>query len=313
MKEKKIKMNLISSVIKLIVVTGIVIGVYYISKKVSDAYDKSKKSIDDTIKSVGDGLVDLFPDLNGANDREELIQNQKRYLKQTFSILEIMNQKLDKIFNQLYELNDNLQLLRLETKFDSFFKTLVALQSQIAQFRNTIESYSSNNTILSIEVKKFVDNYKNSNYEAQLIAFLEVKVATSEPPIDVFINVVKKKGATQFFELKSSLNKFIFNFYVDLMVIVNTGGTLIISYYELQNKITNGKFYIQHEGDIKFLNKTMSDNQENMLKSFRSAMLKVNQTTDLKSFMDLQRTDYELRYPSFLKCYIGKIEAPQGL
>lgn len=71
--------------------------------------------------------------------------------------------------------------------------------------------------------------------------------------------------------------------------------------------------FIEHDGDIKYLNKTMSDNQENMLKSFRSAMLKVNQTTDLKSFMDLQKSDHEMEYPHFQKCYIGKIEAPQGL
>lgn len=243
--EKVSKMNLISSVIKLIVVIIVGLGVYYIGKKVSDAYDKSTKGIGDAINEVGDDITKLIPDFGESNGRDELIKNQKNYLKQTFSILEIMNQKLDKIFNHLVELNDNLQLLQLETKFDSFYKTLIALQSQIRQFRNTIDSYNSNSTALSIEVKKFVDNYKNSNYESQLIAFLEVKVATSEPPIDVFIKVVKKKGATQFFELKSSLNKFIFDFYVDLMVIVNTGGTLITSYYELQNKINNGKFYIQ--------------------------------------------------------------------
>ena len=42
-------------------------------------------------------------------------------------------------------------------------------------------------------------------------------------------------------------------------------------------------------------------------------MLKVNHTTDLKSFMDLKKADYELQHPTFSKCYIGKIEAPKGL
>ena len=122
----------------------------------------------------------------------------------------MMNEKLVKISNQLEELNYSFQHLQLETKFNNFYKTLVALKSTISQFQNTIQSYKFNETILYSEVNKFVDNYKNQNFEAKIIAFLEVKIATSKAPIDLFIDVIKKKSASKFFELKSSTNKLIF-------------------------------------------------------------------------------------------------------
>lgn len=71
--------------------------------------------------------------------------------------------------------------------------------------------------------------------------------------------------------------------------------------------------FIEHIGDVNLLNKTMKDNNENLIKSFDCAMKKVNETTDLVSFVDLSKAEYILEYPKFSKCYVGKIEALKGL
>lgn len=232
-------MGLLSTLIKLLVVVIIIVILGFVIKA------SVKKGIDKSIDDLTDGVISAVNDLDNVfgdtKALDELIKNQNRYLIQSFSILEVMNMKLDKILKQLTEIHDKFEQMQLEMKFGSFYNTLVALKESIIHFQNTVHSYKYNETVLCIEVKKYVDNYKTMNYEAQIIAFLEVKVLTTKAPIDVLIDVIKGKSAGKLFELQSSTNKLIFDFYADLMVILNTGGTLIISYYELENKIKNGK------------------------------------------------------------------------
>lgn len=57
----------------------------------------------------------------------------------------------------------------------------------------------------------------------------------------------------------------------------------------------------------------MKMNNEKMMNSMNKAMIKVNTTSDLKSFMNLDRGDFELEYKGFTKCYVGKMEAAKGL
>ena len=233
-------MSLLSSLAKLFVVVIVIIVLGFVIKA------SFKGTIEDGIDGFTDGIkkgLDVFDDVfSDSSSRQELVQNKNKYLKQSFSILEVMNIKLDRIINQITEMDDKLLEMQLEIKFDNFYNTLVALQASISRFQNTVKSYSYNETVLGLEVKKYLDNYITNSYEAQIIAFLEVSAPTSKAPIDVLIDIIKKKSCGKFFELKSSTNKMIFDFYADTMVILNTGGTLITSYYELLSKIKNGNY-----------------------------------------------------------------------
>lgn len=232
-------MSLISSLVKYTVVIIVIIGVGFMIKK---AVAKGAASVADAIPDITDFIPDFGDVFDGENARNELIKQQKQYMQQMFSIFDILNQKLDKIQNQLHELDDKLLHLHLETKFDNFYETLVDLKSAIEVFNKTVINYSYNSTRLHIEIDKFMESYKRNNYESKIIAYLEISVITAKAPIDELIDVIKKKSNQKFFGIKSSTNKFIFDFYTELLVVINTSGTLIINYYELESKIKNGKF-----------------------------------------------------------------------
>ncbi|CAO1393960.1 unnamed protein product [Diamesa tonsa] len=298
-------MGLISSLTKLLIVVAAIVVLGFVIK--ASLKGSFVKGIDDISKGIIEGIDALDDVFSDSSARDELIQNKNKYLKQSMSILEVLNKKLDKILSQLTEMDNKVGEMQLELKFNNFYHSLTGLKASIENFHITVKSYSFNETILGIQVKKYVDNYIKENYEAKIIAFLEISVPTSKAPIDVLIKVIKEKSNSKFFEVQSSSNKMIFDFYADLIVLLNSAGTLITSYYELLSKLKN-----ENIGDIDMLNRTMEANNKKLFKSFDCAMKKVNETTDLVSFMDLQTAEYVTDYSVISKCYVGKIEAANG-
>lgn len=102
-----------------------------------------------------------------------------------------------------------------DLKLSPMIELIADQEAQIDQFKALISSSSSYENFPQL-IEKFVDNYKTLNIESKIVNLIDAQVPGTDSLITAMVRALKAETTNLSFNLKSSPNRLIYDFYMSV-------------------------------------------------------------------------------------------------
>lgn len=136
---------------------------------------------------------------------------------------------------------------KFDTKFTQFFVVYTDMSNNFNTFNTSVLSYADDSQVFLDKLKKFTSSYEDKNYGYDLVNKATRRVAGIESMMDALRRVAANLQDENDVDIIHSSSKFLFEFYLVIIVKVAEGFALQKLCYIMQEQLTESiKIYKQH-------------------------------------------------------------------
>lgn len=113
-----------------------------------------------------------------------------------------------------------------EIKADTINGYIAKINNNFEDFALRLNEHKRNSTYMRIFIAKFLVTYEVYSYERLLILHVNDAISGSSSLINVYIRFLRGVGYQETYDLRSTTNKYIYDFFVSIMLVVGKGHAL---------------------------------------------------------------------------------------
>ena len=134
-----------------------------------------------------------------------------------------------------------------EVKSSHINNFISEINVQCEEFALILKYFKANTTYMTAYIKKFLLKYEIIAADTNLIKHLDETFSSS--PIKIYIQFIRGIGYYQKYNMRTTNNKYIYDFYVSIMLVVGKSHGLRELLQVLEDHYANGnlKLYMKHQ------------------------------------------------------------------